>query len=218
LTTAPGSARLIPTHNGRGLPPSRLKPFRPLGQYNEPNLGPVTSRSVADSTGSPLVMVASVVVRRLRLLCSGRVQNGYVRSGTGGCSRPLRGLENCSVSSENMPARARAWTRVPHSSFPRNEGVPSSNLGVGLKSPVQKQLVLSKKATPTPFARCEAVPLSSPGADFMRVPLGRLRVRVVAARPRRLSPRVASHAQPETPPRHRLRRTLSRAWRPRSCG
>jgi hypothetical protein len=34
--------------------------------------------------------------------------------------------------------RARAWTRVPHSSFSRNEGVPGSSPGVGLeKSPAR---------------------------------------------------------------------------------
>jgi hypothetical protein len=53
-----------------------------------------------------------------------RVQNGYVRSGTGGLARPLLDLKNPSVSCENVPTGAREWTRVPHSSFPRNEGVP----------------------------------------------------------------------------------------------
>ena len=60
-----------------------------------------------------------------------RVQDGYVSAGTSGHVRPLRELKNCSVCSENMPARAREWTRVPHSSFPRNEGVqrfPSASL------------------------------------------------------------------------------------------
>jgi hypothetical protein len=30
-----------------------------------------------------------------------------------GHARPLRELKNRSVSSENVPARAREWTRVP---------------------------------------------------------------------------------------------------------
>jgi hypothetical protein len=30
-----------------------------------------------------------------------------------------------------VPPRALAWTRVPHSSLPRNEGVPGSSPGVG---------------------------------------------------------------------------------------
>jgi hypothetical protein len=48
-----------------------------------------------------------------------------------GHARPLLDLKNRSVSSENVPARAREWTRVPYSSFPRNEGVPGSSPGVG---------------------------------------------------------------------------------------
>jgi hypothetical protein len=33
-----------------------------------------------------------------------------------------------------VPARTREWTRVPHLSFPRNEGAPGSSPGVGLKN------------------------------------------------------------------------------------
>jgi len=33
--------------------------------------------------------------------------------------------------SDFQQERAREWTRVPHSSFPRNEGVPGSSPGVG---------------------------------------------------------------------------------------
>jgi len=35
------------------------------------------------------------------------------------------------ISGKNVPARALPWTRVPHSSFPRNEGVRGSNPRVG---------------------------------------------------------------------------------------
>jgi hypothetical protein len=58
-------------------------------------------------------------------------KTGTVSSGTNGHVRPLRALKNCSVSSENLPARAREWTRVRYSSFPRDEGVPGSSPGVG---------------------------------------------------------------------------------------
>jgi hypothetical protein len=61
----------------------------------------------------------------------GGLQNGYVSSGTGGHFRPLLELKNRLVSSENVPARAREWTRVPYLSFPRNEGVSGSSPGVG---------------------------------------------------------------------------------------
>ena|SRR5215218_195456 len=60
------------------------------------------------------------------------VQNGYVSSSTGGHARPVQEPKNRLISSENVPARAREWTRVPHLSFPRNEGVPGSSPGVGL--------------------------------------------------------------------------------------
>src|ERR687891_1228371 len=60
-----------------------------------------------------------------------RVQNGYVSSGTGGYTRPTADALKGANSSKNVPASARAWTRVPHSSFPRNEGVPGSSPGVG---------------------------------------------------------------------------------------
>jgi hypothetical protein len=60
-----------------------------------------------------------------------RVQNGYVSSGTSGLARPTLELKNCPVSSENVPVGGREWTPVPHSSFPRNEGVPGSSPGVG---------------------------------------------------------------------------------------
>ena len=55
---------------------------------------------------------------------STRVQNGYANLDTSGHARPPRELRNRRLSSENVPARARKWTPVPHSSFPRNEGVP----------------------------------------------------------------------------------------------
>jgi hypothetical protein len=63
-----------------------------------------------------------------------RVQNGYASLGTSGHGRPLRDLKNYAVSSENTSARARGWTRVPYSSFPRNEGVRGSNPRVGFKA------------------------------------------------------------------------------------
>src|SRR5919106_4437299 len=72
-----------------------------------------------------------------------RVQNGYISPGTGGYARPLVALKNRSVSGGNVPARAREWMPVPHLSFPRNEGVPGSSPGVGLKVPAQKPLVFS---------------------------------------------------------------------------
>jgi len=62
-----------------------------------------------------------------------RVQNGYTSSGTGGNARPRKEPRNRRISSENVPARAREWTGVPYSSFPRNEGVRGSNPRVGLK-------------------------------------------------------------------------------------
>ena len=78
----------------------------------------------------------SVIARPMR-----RVQNGYVSSGTSGHARPLRELKNCSVSRENVPARAREWTRVPYSSFPRNEGVRGSSPRVGSsKRPAKRDL------------------------------------------------------------------------------
>jgi hypothetical protein len=64
---------------------------------------------------------------------SDRVQSGYMSSGTGGYARPLLELANRPVSSENAPARAREWTRVPYLSFPRNEGVPGSSPGIGFR-------------------------------------------------------------------------------------
>src|ERR671918_855500 len=57
-----------------------------------------------------------------------RVQNGYVSPGTGGHARPPQELENGPVSSENVPASARA---SPYLSSPRNEGLPGSSPGVG---------------------------------------------------------------------------------------
>jgi len=75
---------------------------------------------------------------------SGRVQNGYVSSGTGGHARPLLAQWKKSVSGENVPGRAREWTRVPHLSFPRNEGVPGSSPGVGFLAHLQG--VLSDQA------------------------------------------------------------------------
>src|ERR687891_1024527 len=62
-----------------------------------------------------------------------RVQNGYVSSGTVGYTRPTADALKGANSSKNVPASARAWTRVPHSSFPRNEGVPGSSPGVGFR-------------------------------------------------------------------------------------
>ena len=63
-----------------------------------------------------------------------RVRNGYVSSGTGGHARPLEVSVKALICSENVPASALVWTRVPHSSFSRNEGVPGSSLGVGFKN------------------------------------------------------------------------------------
>ena len=65
------------------------------------------------------------------VVVTGRVQNRYVSAGMSGHARPVPELKNRSVSSENVSARARAWTPVPQSSFPRNEGVPGSSPGVG---------------------------------------------------------------------------------------
>jgi hypothetical protein len=60
-----------------------------------------------------------------------RVRNGYVRAGTRGHARPRSDLERALISGEIVRGHARAWTRVLHSSFPRNEGVPGSSPGVG---------------------------------------------------------------------------------------
>src|SRR5918996_77145 len=60
-----------------------------------------------------------------------RVQNGYVSPGTAGTRVHPKELENGPVSSENVPASPRAWTRIPYLSFPRNEGVPGSSPSVG---------------------------------------------------------------------------------------
>jgi hypothetical protein len=40
-----------------------------------------------------------------------------------------------------VPDRAREWTCVPHSSFPRNEGVPGSSPGVGFLAHLQEVLL-----------------------------------------------------------------------------
>ena len=76
-----------------------------------------------------------------------RVQNGYIRSGTRRHARPLRELKNRPVSRENVPARAREWTRVPHLSFPRNEGVRGSSPRVGLRKPCKSSFLLPFRAT-----------------------------------------------------------------------
>jgi len=62
-----------------------------------------------------------------------RVQNGYVSSGTGGHARPPLDRGNRLFSKESVPGCAREWTRFPHSSFPRNEGVPGLSLDVGFR-------------------------------------------------------------------------------------
>jgi hypothetical protein len=62
---------------------------------------------------------------------STRVQDGYANPGTSGHARPPQELRNRPLSSENGPARARKWTPVPYSSFPRNEGVLGSSPSVG---------------------------------------------------------------------------------------
>src|SRR5215211_114366 len=64
----------------------------------------------------------------------GRVQNGYVSPGRGGYARPLNEPRNGLISRKHVPARARERTAVPYLSFPRNEGVPGSSPGVGLKA------------------------------------------------------------------------------------
>jgi hypothetical protein len=64
-----------------------------------------------------------------------RYQNGYVSSGTAGYARPTGSALKRPKSSKNVPAGAREWTRGRYLSFPRNEGVPGSSAGVGLKSP-----------------------------------------------------------------------------------
>ena len=53
----------------------------------------------------------------------------------GGYARPTADALKGPNSSKNVPARTREWTRVPHLSFPRNEGVPGSSPGVGLQKP-----------------------------------------------------------------------------------
>jgi len=68
---------------------------------------------------------------RLRRDAPRRVQNGYVSACTRGHGCPLHALKKCPVSSKNVSAHAREWTPVPHSSFPRNEGVRGSNPRVG---------------------------------------------------------------------------------------
>ncbi len=64
-----------------------------------------------------------------------RYERGYETGASGraqvGTLRPLLELKRRSLSSANVPARAREWTRVPYVSFPRNEGVPGSSPGVG---------------------------------------------------------------------------------------
>jgi hypothetical protein len=71
-----------------------------------------------------------------------RVQNGYIRTGTGGHARPLPELMNRSVSGENVPARVREWTRVAHLSFSRNEGIPRLSPGVGFPKAPCSEAVL----------------------------------------------------------------------------
>jgi hypothetical protein len=50
-----------------------------------------------------------------------RVQNGYVSPGTRVQARPPQERKNGTVSSENVAARVREWTRVAYSSFPAEE-------------------------------------------------------------------------------------------------
>jgi hypothetical protein len=71
------------------------------------------------------------VAARAQSAGSSRVHNGYVSSGMGGHARPLNMSEIRLICSENVPARAREWARVPHPSFPRNEGVRGSSPRVG---------------------------------------------------------------------------------------
>ena len=65
---------------------------------------------------------------------SRRVQNGVRQLGHGGHARPLNVSEIRPICSENVPARVPEWTRVPHLSFPANEGVPGSSPGVSFLS------------------------------------------------------------------------------------
>jgi hypothetical protein len=71
---------------------------------------------------------------RARLVCTPAL-SGY-KTGTSARARPGTRVpppapSNGRNSRKNVPVDAREWTGVPHSSFPRNEGVPGSSPGVG---------------------------------------------------------------------------------------
>ena len=85
---------------------------------------------------------------------SGRAPQPAVAQGNAGTKRVRQlGHERVPASTpkvvkqpdfrQELPARAREWTRLPHSSFPRNEGVPGSSPGVGSSS-AQSQAMLMR--------------------------------------------------------------------------
>ena len=97
------------------------------------------------------------------------VPNRYVSPGTSGHLRPLQRPRIVGFSSSDVAARALAWTRVLYSSFPRNEGVPGSSPGVGLKRPAKRLLLFSGQETHEVFQtdwRSRARPFLSLVARF----------------------------------------------------
>jgi hypothetical protein len=52
-------------------------------------------------------------------------------AGTDGHTRAPPWTQEHAISRRDVSACGRVWTRVPHSSFPRNEGVLGSSPGVG---------------------------------------------------------------------------------------
>ena len=100
----------------------------------------LTSLDPENQSGVPLVPNGRYLFvvgepRSARRISWNRVQNGYASPGTGGHRRPPQLSTTRAVSSENVPPHTRGWTPVPHSSFPRNEGVPGSSPGVGFSQP-----------------------------------------------------------------------------------
>ena len=98
-----------------------------------------STQSSASAPGSPFAAGLFPVAASAASHRSSREMSQWCRAGTKrvrqlGNQRapaPLREPKNRSVSTENVPARAREWTRVPYLSLPRNEGVRGSNPHVG---------------------------------------------------------------------------------------
>ena len=110
-----------------------------------PNLGRVGRTDEGRDRGRDAVWRSGAKVERLGArpeppahLCArarspgGNTTGTEARARRGTCVHPQGGVKEPDFQRECASRSARAWTRVPHSSFPRNEGVPGSSPGVGL--------------------------------------------------------------------------------------